>query len=590
MEAEDLAVVVEALSINEYEIRQLDTPTQRNVGQVIAGLADAVRGRTTFAIPDELEPATCHLGNQSRFREILAQQQVKTVDHGEFDMCAETVLKQAAASDSTGRPSPVVLERCRRGGKTFMLAAVADNISVKLPEKYVLQITLNSETPYSDTQPALDAILSRIAFQMYLKANAGTSLSFYNFLRRYTSFDIITAWLERNDVILMIDELNVIPTTAKKYEDMSTVLDAVVGRAGSAVIYTTHHKITGDLLRNQTALFRFLSQRDHIGMSIPRFETVRCVRHMKGSEGNFWCAVLRGRIPALYHLDIGQSASYTGLTLSEDGKSHMADNRQAVFDSVITGDLNGLRTGRDLFRSFAYASDSSTDDKKVYAWAPFMLAQEAVLGKSVPRFCKMLASPELNEAKAFEALVRLAVLIRLMASKRNRHDYVPRHKSVNNNNFLSATEIFYASDEATTLDEVLKEVTREYAKPKWEDKRVLQVVAIPLYEGFPNYDFFLIHRGLLGGWFIAAGYQCKKSIEYPDDDHAAEAKRKVKQSIWVEGRPPNFRRTKRLKGWNMLALKDLKDFLGESMFDALRPNVNKPGECACCVDEEAPYH
>lgn len=45
----------------------------------------------------------------------------------------------------------------------------------------------------------------------------------------------------------MIDELNVIPITVKKYEEMSAVVDAMVGRAGSTVIYTTHNKITGQI-------------------------------------------------------------------------------------------------------------------------------------------------------------------------------------------------------------------------------------------------------------------------------------------------------------------------------------------------------
>ena len=66
-----------------------------------------------------------------------------------------------------------------------------------------------------------------------------------------------------------------------------------------------------------------------------------------------------------------------------------------------------------------------------------------MLGKNCPPLREILEHPEINEAKAFEALVELSVITRLLSDSKNSHKFVPRHQSVTDDNSFDATEIIY---------------------------------------------------------------------------------------------------------------------------------------------------
>ena len=155
---------------------------------------------------------------------------------------------------------------------------------------------MNSATTgrLSKKETAMNAILSRVA---YVLDNSNESL-FYEFLKRYSNFDAITEWIER------IDELNVIEPKRAEYERMSLFLDALVGRKGSALLYTTRDGSERDLRqgREDEDDLGHLSARPHCWQPIPRLKTEACIRHMKRTE-HFWSAVLRGRIHALLVLE-----------------------------------------------------------------------------------------------------------------------------------------------------------------------------------------------------------------------------------------------------------------------------------------------
>ena len=53
----------------------------------------------------------------------LLVQNINTVNHGEFEVAVRMSMQHANNGDAYGenRPSALVLQRCRRGGKTFML-------------------------------------------------------------------------------------------------------------------------------------------------------------------------------------------------------------------------------------------------------------------------------------------------------------------------------------------------------------------------------------------------------------------------------------------------------------------------------------
>lgn len=256
------------------------------------------RRRPSFQIPTNLPRQFRYT---EIFQDILRQGQVRAVDHGEFQACADKLIDVCGKSDrGLYRPPAISIQRCRRGGKTFMSYAVAAVLEKYYEENdqgpFVIFISLNSTTRLSESETAQGAILCRIAYELVRDQKKGP---FHSFRKQYQDFDAVADWIVENKVILLIDELNVVLPTAEDFETMSLFLDDLVGREGSALLYTTHHKIDPDLLRDREREGApFLSLRTHSWQAIPRFNSLSCIRHM-GRPESFWSAVLRGRIPAL---------------------------------------------------------------------------------------------------------------------------------------------------------------------------------------------------------------------------------------------------------------------------------------------------
>lgn len=515
-----------------------------------------------FAVDDHLmSPDVYHERLIENFLKMEEANFIETVDNGEFAACTDLLLQCLDSQEDLqpARTPALVLERCRRGGKTFMLSAVARNLSETLKGKdvYIVQISLNSVTPYQPSETALNAIFSRVAFFL-----ANPKDRFPAFRKKYADFSSVGRWLEQNHVVLLIDELNVIPSNAKSYDEMSAVLDFHVAFKGGALLYSTHHRIEQDLLRGrrQGSASKF-SLRDHRWMSIPRIETEDQLIHKGTFQFGFWSAVLRGRIPALICLDQFGIARYA----VKDGK--MFEERQHAMAAVHTGDASGFKPGRDLFRSYSYHGKGT----QLLLWPPFLIAQRSVLGKNCPPLREILEHPEINEAKAFEALVELSVITRLLSNSKNRHRFVPRHQLATDDNSFDATEIMHVHKENEDIESLRKAV--ESAFPRKTAGHVRQVVAIPLYDQFPKYDFFLLHRrSRFQNWSVMVGYQCKTTRSYPDKKHAAETKQ-VKMSVWVEGKCPGSRsKNETTHGWEMMDDAELQNFLGASFYHALEHN------------------
>jgi hypothetical protein len=69
---------------------------------------------------------------------------------------------------------------------------------------------------------------------------------------------------------------------------------------------------------------------------------------------------------------------------------------------------------------------------------------------------------------------------------------------------FDATELFFASINATDIPKIIQAVSNRFSLDI--DRDVQQVVAVPLFAAFPNYDFCVLHRTSTG-WHVAAGYQ-----------------------------------------------------------------------------------
>ena len=83
---------------------------------------------------------------------------VNAVNHGEFERAVDSLLEQAATTVDQGenRAAALAIQRCRRGGKTFMLHAVASMLQkdsrVTDSGMIVLFVSLNSLSGYYRTR------------------------------------------------------------------------------------------------------------------------------------------------------------------------------------------------------------------------------------------------------------------------------------------------------------------------------------------------------------------------------------------------------------------------------------------------------
>jgi len=515
---------------------------------------------------------------QAEFDRLMREGQVNAVNHGEFEHAATQLILEASVVDvGRKRAKALAIQRCRRGGKTFMLHGVASKLSgdqSSVSGTRVIFISMNSITGYTNGENAYTAILSRVAWEL----SGREPKSFLIFRQNYNDYGAVDLWLtsQGNRVILIVDELNIVPPTAERYGDMSALLDNFMQQEGCALLYSTHQRSTADLLRGRDAgdgNSLHLSKRVHKWVPIPRIMSESCLHGLLKNpteQPSFWCAVLRGRVPALVLQDPEDIESYAQGVFN---KSTLEAERQACLAAVITGKIHSLTNSRNLFRAYSYMSerfkgtDEDEQEQALFAWPAFMVAQRAVLGKDYRRFRATLENPDIDEPKAFEAIVQLAVLVRLLSDQ--QHPFVPSNSGIRaGGSAFEATEMFHVAETATTLEGIVEEVCARFS----DSPEVIQVVAVPMFASFPTYDFFLLHKGG-EGWTVAAGYQCKQGTENPSED----AWNSVPMSVWVEGKCRKYRvkedgrrvSEKLHRGWVLLGESNQFGFLGVSMSEAL---------------------
>jgi hypothetical protein len=320
---------------------------------------------------------------------------VNAVSHGEFERAVNSLLEQAATKDQGG----IARRRwqysaAEGGGKTFMLNAVASMLQqdsrVTDSGMIVLFVSLNGLSGYNLDEDAYTAILSRIAWEL-----SGRKPRFRLFAQKFDDFGAVDEWVTNpeNRVLLLVDELNVIPHTAGRYTDLCTLLDVFIQQEGCALLYSTHQRETADLLRGRTPTdySLTLSKRSHLWLPIPRITGEGCLRGMLQSPNEqlpFWSAVLRGRLPALLVLKPELILSYADdIYTRVNDTAMLKEERKRCLTAVITGDIGDIPNGRGLFHAYSYMSErftSTLSSKPRFAWPPFMVAQAAVLGKPYP--------------------------------------------------------------------------------------------------------------------------------------------------------------------------------------------------------------
>jgi hypothetical protein len=413
-------------------------------------------------------------------------------------------------------------------------------------------------------------------------------LGFERFCERYTDFGDVEDWMRGNKIILVVDELNVIPYDAEGYQRMRSCLHDLVAREGSALIYSTHLRETADLLRERLAgRSAALSTREHKWLMIPRIVNENCLRGLLTkpvSQPSFWCAVLRGRLPALLVQPDSVVAGYGREIFSRETSDH---DRMTALAAVITGDISQLPSQRGLFKAYSYMSErfEPDDGSPLFAWAPFLVSQFGVLGKHCSSLRTSLEDPNIDESKAFEALTQLAVLVHLLSGE--HHELVPHSGDIPEMNSFKATEIFHVHNTVKTIDRVIEVVEIEFR----QRRDVLHLVAVPYFASFPVYDFFVLHRHG-DNWKVTAGYQCKQGTERPSEDAASE----VPLSVWIEGNCRKYRvhesgshlARNKVRGWELLGESSQASMLGVSVSEALplRLQGESTVERRCCSAKE----
>ena len=549
-----------------------------------------------------------------KFEQLCKESNVNPVNHGEFETAARALLDVSQFKDDQRgeRCKTFVVQRCRRGGKTFMLHAVAYHLCKILESEtadknrrcHVMLLSLNTNTPYNDGEDPYTAILSRIAYRW--ERILGENRYFHQFRRLYSDYEAVREWLGNNNVILLIDELNKISPDTRNYDTMSEMLDQLVGRQGCALMYSTHLRDYADILRGRNSEGSYqLSTRMHEFMPIPRVRNFDCLLGLKSDSSkdlSLWSAVLRGRIPSLIRLDVCDISNYAQLSFEREAAARMDPNKfdptgQDLEENTLTRRIIGLSSAltggvgvldgnyRDEFKAYSYMTQRKKNKRHLYAWPPFLLADEDVLGKDYPILRETLCSPQIDEAKAFEALTQLAILIRLLTSR--SHNLVPAFtEELTPAAVFNATEMYHVTEKAVDLDSLTERITEKYSlRPE-----VMQVVVVPMFASFPAYDFFVFHR-VDEKWVPAAGYQCRLGQETPEEKNRAW--NDVGLSVWIGGSCRTYRGvgdgervpSTRRYGWVVMGASVQYDLLGVSISEALPENISSLNSPPCVMCE-----
>ena len=179
-----------------------------------------------------------------------------------------------------------------------------------------------------------------------------------------------------------------------------------------------------------------------------------------GSQPSFWSAVLRSRLPSLLVLCQQDIANHAGKTFP---KETTRQQRMEALSSVISGEIGHLTNARDSFRAHSCVCERFSQLKQsLFAWPMFLVAQAAVLRKDHAFLRNILEAPGMEKAKAFETLVQLTVLVRLLSNQ--SHDLVPHLPTIRPADSFAATEILCVSQKATTIASVREEVQEHFSK------------------------------------------------------------------------------------------------------------------------------
>lgn len=341
----------------------------------------------------------------------------------------ELLLEQKEMDDKNGRPLPLALVRCSRGGKTRSMKELV--YKIKPEDASAIYLSFNNESSISSQtywKSSVQELCDRIGFA----ARKG-KLGELNWLRFRDTYHVdsesIKDWLGQENCILFVDELNLLSSVST---DVANLLKgSFLSSKGRSFCFSSH------LASTSHALASFVpdeSNREIILRKLP------LVSEMGEARRKLNCPRLSEREALYYGLIPG--------LLVERAQDHTVTNRRAKAVRFYVHQLNllGQNEAReaccDLFKSFVTGSVSSvpvelqelmtaeqTENDVILHWIPCHLEY---LLKEMWQNCKKLPNRECmariyehlfnylgsktGSGDAFEHLFIVVIIIRCLSA------------------------------------------------------------------------------------------------------------------------------------------------------------------------------
>ena len=163
-----------------------------------------------------------------------------------------TRIVQSDDDDKETRVPPAALVGCSRSGKTRALIELGEKLRIQ--GKNVIFVSFNDATTYADNEASsrLESLLVRIAYAIATDdATSGMPLHDKRKLRFTTTEDAVLEWLDKNNCVLLMDELNkcISPEIVGSGDVVRFIRDNFVRTTGRYYVFSTHVSSTTKVVR-----------------------------------------------------------------------------------------------------------------------------------------------------------------------------------------------------------------------------------------------------------------------------------------------------------------------------------------------------
>jgi len=507
--------------------------------------------------------------------------------------CAE-IIPLIAKRDTPGRVSPAALIGCSRSGKTRALVELGKKLRGE--DKNVIFVSFNEKTSFVDGESSsrLESLLARIAYAIAKdEVTSGESLLHMGKLRFTSTEDHVLKWLDNNDCVLLMDELNkcIGPDIDGSNEVVRFLRDYFVSTPNRYYVFSTHVSSTNKVVLTLGKASEPSSDR-----------TVHCVGMPLVKTREDWkvltkCATCHpawfGLSPGLMYTSI--SEAYTTLPdkwkVAYEAVHELLEDRlyDAVLLDLFSPDSSNNRAVVSQFEQFARCLDvtesvsQSGDQSKEQrvarrSWAPTALhflfdkVKKPPAGIEATRLLGTLQDTEIDAGKAWEIALACALILRVEVRVSSiAQDYLSSSLYVRKTNKPDEPKVCIFPDGLVKCDDTLtwtftrpqdslKEALANLKthNPKRPEARLLRSATA----NFETYDLLLAFYPNDGGCEIF-GYQCKKGY----DMNVGKPERDVRSFAVLGAAKNNPKKSSEAAkaGWIVLTKAEIEAFMGPTL-------------------------